>query len=331
MKAIFGICVVASALLSTPLLAQAKGDQDEYEKRTFMSQFIGKLPTDIPGYSNDSQFVASLKEACEQSPDAQRLSTPGGVILLDWLAKRVVSGVNKKLERYIKEHTATYSNKPQYGDIGEAGLWRIGKDNNPDGTRTYESCVLVTRLTCPKEAAEKENWGRCTTRLRFAAIMREEKQSLRVLPVAISIDGLEARHSKGKAAVGVNFEVQAISHSKLGGQRWSSGDVPLILEEFVASKTNPGKQEYGAATLFKAYPVSKESWGEAPLLPMPPNLNGSRKNRVPTMGALKVTVAQVGRPSAFGKRLADLLSTKEDDLAGALGSALKKAAGVDEE
>ncbi|WP_448227443.1 hypothetical protein [Pseudoxanthomonas mexicana] len=330
-KVCIAVFVMASALSASPVLAQSKKDVPEDEKHIFMRQFFGKLPSDVPGYTADSKFLASLEQSCAQPPKSTRVASAGGVIFLDWLAKRAVSAANKKLDRYIKEHTVTYSTKPQYGDIGDAGLWTTENNRYFEDPDSYESCVLVTRLSCPAGTGKTKSWGGCRTLLSFAAIMRQDGQSLRVLPIAISIDGLEARHSKGDVAVGVNLEIQAISHSKRGGQRWTSGDITLVSVKFDAKKTNPKKMEYGKDPFFEAYPVSLATWEKAPLLPMPPNLRSSRKNGEPTMGTLKVTVAQVGRPSAFGKRLADLLSTKEDDLAGALGSALKKAAGIEDE
>ena len=330
MRILAGICFLISVSFAPSLLAQPKnGSRSPDERYTFINQFFGAYPSEVPDVGSDPDFTNHVNKNCVPKIGGERVSPAAGVILLDWIAKRAVSAANQKLERYIKEHTATYSTKPAYWDIGESIRWASGAAEQSAKSDTDESCVIVTRLSCSKGSGENTDWKGCTTRLRFAAIMREDQQSLRVLPIAISTDGLEARHFKGNAAVGVNFEIQAISHSSRGGQRWTSGDVPLIAAEFKAEKANPKKNQYGSSKFFEAYPITEESWKMAPLLPMPPNMRRPNTDLNPTVGTFKVTIAQVGRPSAFGKRLADLLSTKEDDLAGALGSALKKAADVD--
>ena len=81
-KVCIAVFVMASALSASPVLAQSKKDVPEDEKHIFMRQFFGKLPSDVPGYTADSKFLASLEQSCAQPPKSTRVASAGGVIFL---------------------------------------------------------------------------------------------------------------------------------------------------------------------------------------------------------------------------------------------------------
>lgn len=311
-----------------PVFAQESGVWSADEKYTLVHQFYGTFPTGLPAQAEKDQFKQLVEKQCGGS---SRISSAvvGGGVLLDWIAGRAISAANKKLDRYIKEHTATYISSSAYSNIGDDSHWEPDLSTQKV-VNEPESCVLVTRIHCPSGSAPRSNWTGCITHLRFAAIIRHQEVALRILPIALSVKGLEARHSKGKATIGLSFEIQAISPAIEGGRRWSSGEIPLVAEAFSAKKANPKKGEFGLTEQLIEFSFDGSSWSTAPVLPVPPNMQRPTTLQNPSLATFKVTIAEVGRPSAFGKRLADLLSTKEDDLAGALGAALKKAADIED-
>ena len=330
-------------LLCLPL-QDAFADDKKLEGRTELVQLQYPLTAPTP----DNQFDAAVHLACKNSPPPKPSDDTRGIAggaaaaaaIVDWLAGKAISAINKKLDRYIKEHTVTYTNPPQFYDIGLGKYWSSSKDpkiaasSEPPSTT---SCVVLTRADCPYTLLDqKKTYENCETRLRFAAVMRHEGSYLRVLPIALEVRQIEARNSKHKpVAIGINFEIDAITVEEEGGRRWNSGTVPLVASAVTAGESSPRKHQRGDVEGSEFFSYSADGgelpWATAPVIPLPPGMGHPHSTTGATTGTIRISVSEVGTPSMFAKRLADLFSTKEDDLKGALGTALKKKLDIEEE
>jgi hypothetical protein len=305
-----------------------------------LTQFYGGSGW-VPAHETPEKFTPTVEQVCATTNTRAALA-PAAIlagIIVDWLAGRLIKAANARLEKYLKEHTASYENKPSFHDIlsNTGGVNRWSQDNGKGAI----SCVVVQRLECDIDSDKlADPFARCDAGTRpsasIAIVMRNYGDHLRAYPLALSITSLKARHSKGDASIAAALEIHGISSQPEGGQRWTTGSVPLIAETFPAQKAK-SKGGYATADYHKGYFLLPENapgasdlekvlesplWDAAAILPSPPKLD--KPAPAHTLAAIQIHAAEVGEPGGFAKNLANLVSTKEGDLSGALGAAIKK-------
>lgn len=305
-----------------------------------LTQFYGGTDW-IPADGTPEKFTQEVGKVCAIQ-NARPAAAPAAIlvgIIIDWLATRAIKAANARLEKYLKEHTASYENKPRFHDIlsntqGKT-RWSTAKG------KAAISCVVVQRLECDIDSKDLANpFAQCDAGTRPAAsiaiVMRNYGDHLRAYPLALSITSLKARHSKGDATIAAALEIHGISSQAEGGQRWTTGSVPLIAETFPAQKAK-SKTGFATADYHKSYfplpdngpgntdfekVLESPLWEAAAILPSPPRLDSPAPAH--SLAAIQIHAAEVGEPGGFAKSLANLVSTKEGDLSGALGTAIKK-------
>lgn len=330
--------VVAWCALVVMLLAVWPAKSAEVEKKEGKStlvQFWGQKPDALPDI-----LRAPLVRDCgvQAPPVVATVSAAVGAILIDWLVSRGVAAANERLDKYIAEHTVTYRNALNFTDIGAPALWGLdanGKETNKAREHPV-SCVAVIREDCPVATDSSDTNSKpaapCTGRLYFVAALRHEGNYLRVAPVALYVDQIEARHARGKATAAVSLQIHGIANAEMGGQRWTSGEVALAAESFDAGKSVPKKGIRGDVDRLFDYgsdpQKSAARWEKAAVMPLPPDMRAPNTQVNPSVAAIEISIAEAGKPGFFGSNLANLMKAKGSDLGGVLGTALKKQAGV---
>jgi len=288
-----------------------------------LNQFISGSPNFLHSQIS-SEFTQSTAQACtvgSRPPAAPLLAAFAG-IFIDWIFSRVASGMNKKLKKRIEAYSESYSNAPGYQDMFTRTAWNGRKHPKTDKDQK-ESCVVAQRVSCKVAAASVAN-GTATCKdvagselgLAVAIKLRNEGEYLRVLPVALELKRMKARHDGKEAAVSASVRIDAPVWSEDGaGARWTSGELGVASHKCVVPKG-------GVATTVcvKKYVVNEEAWIKSAVLPMPPK----------TVQAIVFTIGEVGEPSQGLKGFAEFMDANHGAMSGALSEAFQKKIEVKE-
>lgn len=253
-----------------------------------------------PGSSTDQKGVQSI---------AAPAAIAGGIVV-EWIAKQAIKYLSKQAAEQVKQHTAGYSNKPEYGDVFDALKW---------SSDSGQSCIAAQRWYCTQKVDTLSDCplGKAQLASTFIFVLRREGGALKALPLGYDVARFVPRHSKGKLAFSAGLSVQAVGSQNGAGYHWTSKrdgkEAVLIDADCQADNTRKA--------VGRCEKVEALDWSKATVLPMPPRLpEGSASS----MAALEVTVAEVGRADALTKAWASFTAASEDSISEAMSSALKK-------
>lgn len=260
-----------------------------------------------------TEFPVPPGSSTDQKGVVNALAAPAAVaggVLVDWLAGLAIKYLSKRAAEQVKEHTAGYSNKPEFGDLFAASKW------SGDG---MQSCVIAQRWYCTQQvdALARCPAGSVELASTMVFVLRREGGALKALPLGYDFNRFVPRHSKGALAFSAGLSVQAIGSQNGAGYYWTSkrdGKEAVLIDDDceVDSKRKPVGSCAHVETL---------DWSKAAVLPMPPYLpEGSGGS----MAALEVTVGEAGRADMLTKAWASFTAASEESLSEAMSSALKK-------
>lgn len=288
-----------------------------------LNQFISGGP-DFLHSQTSSEFTQLTTQACTvgSNPPAAPLIAAFAGILIDWMFSRVASGINKKLKKRIEAYSESYSNSPVYRDMFTSTAWNANKSSKT-GKDQKESCVVVQRVSCKVAAISVAN-GSATCNgvagselgLAVAIKLRNEGEYLRVLPVALELKRMKAKHDGKEAAVSASVRIDApVWSESSAGARWTSGDLGVASHKCVIPKG-------GVATTacVRKFVVDEAAWSKSAVLPMPPK----------TVQAIVFTIGEVGEPSQGLKGFAEFMDANHGVMSGALSEAFQKKIGLKE-
>lgn len=293
-----------------------------------------------PAKNTPDFFIREVQKVCPTKVGAKSapLVALAG-IFVDWLAGRIIKAGNARLEKYLQQHTASYENSLRFVDILNKDIWSAYDDPI--------SCVVMQRLECDLDEGKVNNnpLAKCDEKdanadpaVSIAIALRDYGNHLRAYPIALNAMELKARHTKGNATIAAALEIHGVTDpsEKTGGERWTTGTVALIAESFPATKATK-KGDPATATHNQGYFIQEMDtddvhnsplWAAAAVLPSPPRFSrpSPKPDSIDTyaLAAIQIKVAEVGEPGNFAKKMANLVSTKEDELSGVLGTAIKK-------
>lgn len=263
------------------------------------------------GESLDQHVVSTCSPGgSTPTPAAAPLAAAFGGIVLDWLFSRAATGINKRLQKRIKAHSAAYESPAYFDDLFRPDKW--------NGTM---SCVVAQRIDCriaPGALAEPRT-ARCGSDgeagLSLAFRLEDGGGFLRAMPVAYRWDRLNARHAQGDAALAAAVRLDAVGKTRRAGYVWSSGSVALLARS-CAADPSPKGQAWARidAACQEKWVIDDDTRARARPIPMPPRLTQ----------AVVVEVGEVGEPSSRLKGFAAFLEANGEAMSAALSTAFKK-------
>jgi len=185
-----------------------------------------------------------------------REQTPGavGIIFLDWLAKRIVGGIKRRVAREIAMYSSEISTPETYLAFYDPGYWRT------DG-QAQVSCFAAVRRSCevPADSGRSNCSSQDPINFLFVGQYRRTEQYLQLRPLWAGITGMPGKsHPGAPASLTMALTLITDWHTSSGGVRSKAIKHALYDAKFTVSQK---AQEL---------PVRRMIWSELPYLPLPP-------------------------------------------------------------
>jgi len=190
----------------------------------------------------------AVQDACrEYAPSAV------GLLFLEWLAERIVSGVKSRVEKEIALYSSELDTPKTYGAFYDPEFWRPGDD-------AQISCFVAVSRSC--EVAADNNHTHCESKdsINFLLVgqYRRTEQYLQLRPLWAGIKGMPGKFQVGApASMTMKLTLNTDWHTNSSGIRSTAKEFALYQVKFKASQN---AQEL---------PVKSAVWSELPYLPLP--------------------------------------------------------------